>query len=113
MVSMPSGIERENESGIYLMVKRSPISGSGIARVHTKVLESDDFKEGGPIIVTGSKTRKRVLRLVADNMMEKGKVSLRQKDMDKLGVREGHKVILEPMEKMGNRITRRLLGIKK
>ena len=38
--------ETEKEQGIFLVVKRSPISGSGIARVNIAILQLPEFTEG-------------------------------------------------------------------
>lgn len=93
--------------GIKLVVRASPISGSGIARVHISILELAEFTEGKvALFVCGN--RKRVLRLVGDSMMIRGKVSLRKKDMEWLGVREGSKVTLFPVVNIGDRIKERL-----
>jgi hypothetical protein len=103
-------MENEKEEkfpGIELKVKKSPISGSGIARVHISIIELPEFSEGKVVSVETEKV-KRVLRLVADKMMEKGKISLRMKDMDKLGVKEGSKVVLMPVKSVGKRIGERL-----
>jgi len=94
---------KEEEIGVKLKVKRSPISGSGIARVHSSVLKKGDFIEGKPHFVQKA-DRKRVMRLVADEIMDKGKISLRQKDMNKLKVSEGDEVTLLPAANMGERL---------
>jgi hypothetical protein len=99
--------KKEPEEGVRVRVKRSPISGSGIARVHTSIIKMAEFEEGKAAEVSKDGKR-RVLRLVADDIMEKGKISLRQKDLDKLGAREGDEVILSPIKGMGERITKGL-----
>lgn len=98
----------EEVEGIELVVKKSPISGSGIARIHMQILESSDLKEGKPVIIGSEKGKKRVLRLVADRMIEKDSISLRTKDMAKLGVNAGDKVLLYPYTTMGSRLTSRI-----
>jgi len=95
--------EEEKFPGIELKVKKSPISGSGIARVHISIIELPEFSEGKVISVETDR-EKRILRLVADKMMEKGRISLRVKDMEKLGVREGERVVLKPVKSVGKRI---------
>jgi hypothetical protein len=97
----------EEFPGIELKVKKSPISGSGIARVHITIIELPEFSEGKVVSVETEKV-KRVLRLVADKMMDKGRISLRARDMDKLDVKEGDKVILKPVKSVGKRIGERL-----
>ena len=89
--------------GIELMVRKSPISGSGIARVHITILDLPEFTEGKVALFQNGNHRK-VLRLVGDRMMTKGRVSLRKKDMDSLKVREGGKVTLLPVVNIGDRI---------
>jgi hypothetical protein len=96
----------EEFPGIELKVKKSPISGSGIARVHLSIIELPEFSEGKVVSVETEKV-KRVLRLVADKMMDKGRISLRARDMEKLGVREGDKVVLMPVKSVGKRIGER------
>ncbi len=101
------GEEKEEEiPGVELYVKMSPISGSGIARVHVSVVEKNEFMEGKVVSVESGKNR-RVLRLVADSMMDRGRISLRRKDMDKLGVKEGSKVTIRPMKGMGDRLSKK------
>lgn len=92
--------------GVDLMVKRSPISGSGIARVHVSVLTMVEVEEGKPALLRHG-NNERVVRLVADEMMDEGKVSLRQKDLEKLRVKAGETVKLLPLKGVGSR-----LGIK-
>lgn len=98
----------EEEDGMELTVKRSPISGSGIARVHAEVLKDEEFQEGKPVLVVSKGGKKRVMRLVADSMMEKGKISLRQKDLEKLSVRSEDSVRLLPYRSVGSRLTGKL-----
>ena len=100
------------EQDVELIVKRSPISGSGIARVNSEVVETDQFEEGGPVYIS-FQGRKRVLRLVADGMMEKGMISIRDKDMSKLGVKSGEKILLQPYTKVGHRLTKKLFHPRK
>jgi len=52
------------------------------------------------------KNKRRVMRIVADDRMDRGKISLRQKDIDKLDAGEGSEVILNPIKSMGVRITK-------
>lgn len=104
--------ETEKELGIYLIVKRSPISGSGIARVNIAILQLPEFTEGKVALVENDKN-KRVLRIVGDSMMTKGRISLRQKDMDRLKVKEGDKVKLLPVKGMGDHLTKRFGFLKK
>jgi hypothetical protein len=107
MVDMKMEKREEPEEGVRLRIKRSPISGSGIARVHTSVLKMGDFEEGKAVEVS-LEDRKRIMRLVADDRMDRGRISLRQKDMDKLNAEEGSEVILNPISGMGQRITKSL-----
>ena len=104
--------DNEKEQGIYLIVKRSPISGSGIARVNISILQLPEFTEGKVVMVENEKNR-RVLRIVGDSMMHKGRISLRQKDMDKLKVKEGDKVKLLPVMGVGDHLTKRFAFLKK
>ena len=104
--------ETEKEQGIYLVVRKSPISGSGIARVNKLILEMPEFTEGKVALVENEKFN-RVLRIVGDSMMQKGRISLRQKDMDKLKVKEGDKVKLLPVTSVSDHIYRRLGFLKK
>lgn len=99
--------EDEEENVVKLRVKMSPISGSGIARVNRRVLKMGDFQEGKPLSVEKD-DRKRVMRLVADEIMDKGKISIRKKDMEKLKVREGDEVSLVPVKGIGDMLNKRL-----
>ena len=110
MVEEESGEEVE---GVELIVKRSPISGSGIARVHTEVLENSEFQEGKPVVIVSKEGKKRVMRLVADSIMEKGKISLRQKDLDKLSIRSDDRIRILPYKGIGSRLTGKLFGSEK
>ena len=56
---------------------------------------------------------KRVLRIVGDSRMNKGGISLRQKDMDRLKVKDGDKVKLLPVKGMGDHLTKRFGFLKK
>lgn len=99
--------ENDKTAVVTLDVKRSPISGSGIARVNIAILKDlPDIAEGKTVLIT-YKRKSRVLRLVADDIMARGLISLRQKDMDKLKVREGDTVELSSMTGMGS-ITKRI-----
>ncbi|MGA1820975.1 MAG: hypothetical protein ACMUIG_00450 [Thermoplasmatota archaeon] len=92
--------EKDEATTVSLEVKRSPISGSGIARVNNGVLNDlPDLVEGKTVLVTFKK-KNRVLRLVADDIIHSGLISLRQKDMEKLRVREGDVVELSAMKGM-------------
>ena len=104
--------EKEMEQGIYLIVKRSPISGSGIARVNISILQLPEFTEGKVVLVE-NEGNKKVLRIVGDNMMSKGRISLRQKDMDRLKVKEGDKVRLLPVKGVGDHLSKRFGFLKK
>lgn len=88
---------------VDLMVKRSPISGSGIARVNVSVLTMVKVEEGKPALLRHG-NKERVVRLVADEMMDKGKVSLRQKDLEKLRVKAGEMVTLLPLKGVGSKL---------
>ncbi len=94
-----------SKDGVDLVVKKSPISGSGIARVHVSVLPTVEVEEGKPALLRHG-NKERVVRLVADEMMDEGKVSLRQKDLDKLQVKAGGTVTLLPLKGVGS-----MLGI--
>lgn len=95
--------DSEPMEDVDLMVKRSPISGSGIARVHVSVLQMVKVEEGKPALLRRG-TKERVVRLVADEMMEKGKVSLRQKDLERLRVKAGDMVTLLPLKGVGSKL---------
>lgn len=99
--------DKTDEEGIKLRVKMSPISGSGIARVNSRVLDNEGYIEGKPHIIQKGE-KKRVVRLVADDIMEKGKISLRRKDLQKIGAGEGEEIILLPSMKVGDRLQRGL-----
>jgi hypothetical protein len=102
----------EEEKGIELIVRKSPISGSGIARVHSSIIDLPEFNEGKVALIEKEKNH-RVLRLVADSMMMKGRISIRQKDMDKLKVKEGEKVKMLPVKGVGDHISKRFRFLKK
>ena len=89
--------KEQEEKGIELIVRKSPISGSGIARGHSSIIDRPEFNEGKVALIEKEKYY-RVLRLVADSMMMKGRISIRQKDMDKLKVKEGDKVKMLPVK---------------
>ncbi|MBN1389698.1 MAG: hypothetical protein JXA22_03540 [Candidatus Thermoplasmatota archaeon] len=99
--------EKGQRDGIDLVVRASPISGSGIARVHISILEMEEFNEG-KVALFIHEEKNVVLRLVGDSMMTRGRVSLRKKDMKYLGVKEGEKVTLFPRRKIGDRIKKGL-----
>ncbi|MGA1792989.1 MAG: hypothetical protein ACMUHM_03470 [Thermoplasmatota archaeon] len=102
------GEDREGSvEGIELVVKKSPISGSGIARVHLSILELPEFTEGKVALIEFGK-QKKVLRLVGDNLMTKGRISLRKKDMEALRVKEGDKVTLSKVVNIGDRLKEKL-----
>ena len=86
-----------------LVVKRSPISGSGIARVNVSVLSRVEVEEGKAALLRCG-GNERVVRLVADDIMDEGKISLRQKDLEKLRVKSGGTVTLLPLKGVGSRL---------
>jgi hypothetical protein len=104
--------DESKEEGIELIVRRSPISGAGIARVHRSITDDSDFEEGKVVLVK-SEDHSRVLRLVSDNMMMKGRISLREKDMARLKVKEGERVRLLPMKGVGDHLTKRFSFLKR
>jgi hypothetical protein len=104
--------EKEMGKGIYLIVRRSPISGSGIARVNISILQLPEFTEGKVVLVENEKNN-RVLRIVGDSRMKKGEISLRQKDMNRLKVKEGDKVKLLPVKGMSDHLTKRFRFLQK
>lgn len=95
-----------------LRVKMSPISGSGIARINRLHLRNTELEEGKPVMIMNG-DRKRIMRLVADEMMERGKISIRRKDMDKLRVSEGDEVMIQPLKNVGERLSHGLSFLRK
>lgn len=94
----------EEDYAIELIVKKSPISGSGIVRVNTRILDNEDFVEGGLALVKCGEKNGRVMKLVADSMMEEGMTSIRQKDMERLEVEEGERVTLHSYKGIKKRL---------
>jgi len=105
--------EKENEEqGITLKVKRSPISGSGIIRVHESVLEGTALAEAKPALLRKGRYEV-VVRIVADDLMARGMVSLRQKDMERLRVKEGGEVVLLEYVGIRNKLGERLKRLRR
>ena len=53
------------------------------------------------------------MRLVADEIMDKGKISLRKKDMEKLKVKEGDEVTLVPVKGVSDVLNKGLSFFKR
>ena len=79
-----------------LVVRKSAISGGGIARVHISVLEDMGIEPGENIVVR-SGNRAIIVKVFGDNLVEKGDIRLRAKDMKRLGVKKGDRVEIEPL----------------
>ena len=90
--------EGKEPESVKLRVKKSPISGSGIARVNLSVMDRINISEGKTAIISSGK-KSTVVRLVADERMDRGRISIRRKDLIKLRVREGDEVELTSFKK--------------
>ncbi|MFP3871745.1 MAG: hypothetical protein ACLFVL_02570 [Candidatus Aenigmatarchaeota archaeon] len=73
---------------LRLEVENSPIEAGGRVRIDKDTLEELNVVEG-ELIVVSSKNKDILVSVYSDEMMEKGKISIRVKDRKKLEVEEG------------------------
>ncbi len=90
----------EDTEKMTLKVRRSPISGRGIGRVNLTVLEQLNLSESKNIEVS-YKSNTIIVKIVADNLISQDIISLRVKDMEKIGVQQGDEVTLVPHRPIG------------
>ena len=86
---------------ISLPVRMSAISSveSGLARLHISHIEMFEGNEH-PMAVISKDKKRIVVKIVADRFAPEGYITLRNKDMDSLGIREGDIIDLEPYSKL-------------
>lgn len=80
---------------IKLKVKESPITKTGVARIHTNILKQLGVDSGKDIAVSRG-NGSILVHIYADDLIEKDMISLRPGDRKKLRVRYGDSVSVEP-----------------
>lgn len=89
--------ENVEEDALTLKVAKSSIKsvGSGIARMNEKHLKEFDG-DIPEMIVVKAEEHKKVLKLVSDRFADKGKIVLREDDMEDLDLDAGDEVDIMP-----------------
>ena len=84
----------EDEVDVNFKVIESKIDAvGGIARIHEEILEHLEIEEGKEVQVFSNESEKAVIvELTADKLIGKDAISLRRKDLERLGVKEGDMV---------------------
>jgi formylmethanofuran dehydrogenase subunit D len=88
---------------LNLVVKESPITKNGIARIHKDTIEQLGIKPGKNIAVSCG-NGSILVHVYADTLIEKDMISLRPGDRKKLSVRSGDKVSITPHLKIKDRL---------
>ncbi len=78
----------EKEEALELVVVGSKISVGGVARIHENVLKQLGIKSGDHVVV-GFKDKSVLVKAFGDRIIDEGEISLRSRERDRLGVREG------------------------
>ena len=86
---------------VSLPVRMSAISSveSGLARIHISHMEMFEGHEH-PMAVISKDKKRVVVKIVADRLALEGFITLRNKDMESLGIKESDVVDLEPYSKL-------------
>ncbi len=80
---------------LNLKVKESPITKTGVARIHTTKLKQLGVNPGKDIAVSGG-NGSILVHIYADDLIEEDMISLRPGDRKKLKVKFGDNVSVEP-----------------
>ncbi len=91
----------DEEMKVSLPVRMSAISSveSGLARIHISHMDMFGDQDHPMAVISKDKTRV-VVKIVADRLAPEGFITLRNKDMESLGVKEGDIVDLGPYSKL-------------
>ena len=87
------GDEEEFVDEMELIVVESRITRGGIARVNKRVLDAMKLANGDHVVVKYGK-KSILVKIIGDNLIDEGEISLRAKDRKRLGVREGDYVVV-------------------
>jgi formylmethanofuran dehydrogenase subunit D len=88
---------------LNLVVKESPITKNGIARIHKDAIRQLGIKPGKNIAVSCG-NGSVLVHVYADTLIEKDMISLRPGDRKKLRVRSGDKVSVAPHINLKNKL---------
>lgn len=80
---------------VKLKVKESPITKTGVARIHTNILKQLGVDPGKDLAVSRG-NGSILVHIYADNLIEENMISLRPGDRNKLKVRSGDNVLVKP-----------------
>ncbi|MEF8835391.1 MAG: hypothetical protein V5A76_04470 [Candidatus Thermoplasmatota archaeon] len=86
-------------SAEILLVEKSPIEAGGRARINTDILEKLEVETGDNVVVSSDK-RDILVKIYDDDMVEKNKIILRSRDVEKLGVEEKEEVTIRKHKKL-------------
>jgi hypothetical protein len=95
----------EEEHFVTLKVQKSAIGSidSGIARINSTYLKSFDEEDIDMVELRAGK-KKKVVRLTSDRLVPRGKVVLREGDMDDLEVENGEEIEIHPYHKLSDEL---------
>lgn len=88
---------------LNLVVKESPITKNGIARIHLNALKQLGIEPGKNVAVSCG-NGSILVHVYADDLIEKDKISLRPGDRKKLGIRSGDTVSITPHIKLKDKL---------
>ena len=86
-----------------MTVQRSPVKFGGRARTSKDILNELDITEGDLILIRSEK-KDVLVSLYYDDIMENGKIKLREEDLKKLGVDEGDLVTIKKHHSLLNKL---------
>ncbi|MGA1848642.1 MAG: hypothetical protein ACMUHB_04800 [Thermoplasmatota archaeon] len=98
-------INNEEEHFVTLKVHKSAIGSidSGIVRINSTYLRSFEEEDIDMVELRAGK-KKKVVRLASDRLVPRGKVVLREGDMEDLEVEEGDDLEIHPYHKLSDEL---------
>lgn len=103
------GNENDEDVVLRLPVRKSKISSveSGIARLHSSHMDVFEEENEGQMVVLRHDKKDLVVKIVSDRLAPKDTITLRSGDMEKLDVREGDTIEVEPYHKLTDELKER------
>lgn len=86
-----------------LLVEKSPIKAGGRARINQEIFEKLEVETGDNVVVS-SDDKDILVRIYGDDIVEKDKIILRSRDVEKLGVEEKEEVTIRKHKKLLTRL---------
>ncbi len=90
-------------NGLILIVTESRVKSGGRVRVNDEDVEDQEINDG-ELIVVSSEKKDILVSIYTDDMIKKGRISIRGHDRKKLKVEEGDEVDIRKHEKLLNKL---------